>query len=593
MFKFKAKRNQQKAKNISESGRIQRQLLSTLLKHYAVSKVLSETTKANIEASVNSSNVPPKDDLFALPPAQLDSTMSSSGEESDSITESTETTTDSSPTKHWDIHSIDMDSSYFKSLPPDVRHEILTEMKETRKQSSWGRLHELPTQSNDFAVFQMNRLRKRHLVQVSLEHAEQEMGGHSLSLAELESLLNDQGVLTDTSIGNRIASDENTRFLLIKDIKKAMEKARQNQVAIETIKESAEEIETVEIESNNEKTTDKQKQKNAADLEYEDDLQKAIQLSLEGQETVPENEDIPEKKTADMSYMNNFNDADFESDSSAIDAPDDNTNVLVSAKNYMMEYSGLTPSEIAKIIGENTFKKKKDSVASTSNALEKRDNVQPSTTNIVQERTDDQNVLLEYSEITTKSMEEPYKNIDKEGHINSSISDSVKTATDIEESDSSEEFVDVPETKHEQCQKEKTKSLEIFVNPTKDLDDDIFSDIFNDTVEENKSHTAATDDSTKEITSEISTELINEDSVSNLKEKLDLDDLKLQDADDGHREIIASPKTPEKLSTEQLKNLKESLSKEQEQLVTEQSTKERLASNITDQMYQEAQVLNS
>lgn len=43
-----------------------------------------------------------------------------------------------------DLHSLDVSSEEFCSLPPDVRHDILSELKETRKQNSWGRLHEMP-----------------------------------------------------------------------------------------------------------------------------------------------------------------------------------------------------------------------------------------------------------------------------------------------------------------------------------------------------------------------------------------------------------------------------------------------------------------
>jgi DNA excision repair protein ERCC-5 len=53
--------------------------------------------------------------------------------------------------KNWataDLHTIDVSSAHFKSLPADVRHDILSELKETRKQSSWGRLHEMPKVKN-------------------------------------------------------------------------------------------------------------------------------------------------------------------------------------------------------------------------------------------------------------------------------------------------------------------------------------------------------------------------------------------------------------------------------------------------------------
>lgn len=43
-----------------------------------------------------------------------------------------------------DLHTLDVNSEEFLSLPPDVRHDILSELKETRKQNSWGRIHEMP-----------------------------------------------------------------------------------------------------------------------------------------------------------------------------------------------------------------------------------------------------------------------------------------------------------------------------------------------------------------------------------------------------------------------------------------------------------------
>lgn len=46
--------------------------------------------------------------------------------------------------KYRDLHSMDVKSAEFKSLPADIRHDILTELKETRKQNSWGRIHEMP-----------------------------------------------------------------------------------------------------------------------------------------------------------------------------------------------------------------------------------------------------------------------------------------------------------------------------------------------------------------------------------------------------------------------------------------------------------------
>lgn len=51
-----------------------------------------------------------------------------------------------------DLHTLDVHSEEFLSLPPDVRHDILSELKETRKQNSWGRLHEMPEVLNILTI---------------------------------------------------------------------------------------------------------------------------------------------------------------------------------------------------------------------------------------------------------------------------------------------------------------------------------------------------------------------------------------------------------------------------------------------------------
>lgn len=106
-------------------------------------------------------------DMFHLPEtpnmeASLSTTFSSASSDEDSSID------EKNLRYHYDmnIQAIDVKSSHFQSLPADVRHEILTDIKATRKQSSWGKLHELPVQSNDFSLFQMNRLLKRRQVQV-------------------------------------------------------------------------------------------------------------------------------------------------------------------------------------------------------------------------------------------------------------------------------------------------------------------------------------------------------------------------------------------------------------------------------------------
>lgn len=324
-------------------------MLSTLLKHTAISKVLSEKTKASIAAQTKKSPKG-KDELFMLPSSsEMDSTISSSEEEEEFEDESADST-DATQLKQYDLHTIDTKSPYFQSLSLETRHEILTELKETRKQNSWGRLHELPKKSDDFSGYQMKRLLKRQQVQAALDETAKEMGGASLSLAELETLFNDQGIPTSDNVGQRIASDSNTRFLYIKDIKEAMERAKMDE------EKKREQSETPKEEI---------KLKTKAELEEEEELRRAIALSLEDE---PSTSSVNvENQAREYLYLENFNDEDFQS-SDEMDTSDEdfeevaNKQKLSSAQSYMLEYSGLTPAEISKIIGQNIRKKSKKNV---------------------------------------------------------------------------------------------------------------------------------------------------------------------------------------------------------------------------------------
>lgn len=599
-----AKRNQQKTKNFNAAGRIQKQLLNTLLKHSAVNKVLSEKAKASIEANIkNDATEEKSDDLFALPP-QINS-PSDTSDDSDYTNESTsETVSEESPTKY-DIHSIDMESAHFRSLPADVRHEILTEVKETRKQSSWGRLHELPTQSDDFAVFQMNRLMKRYKVQVSIEEAEKEMGGHSLSLGELERLLNDQGVVTkNLEIGNRIASDENTRYLFIKDLKKAVEIAKQEQDAKENEQTENRNMTKADLEYENDmrkaielskqeeplreivpesKPTSSVNIENNKDTD-EEDLQKAIQLSLE---CVPSSSSssLPSAAKEQDSFLQELGDDDFLSDSSS--ESDHSEDVLAAAKHYMMEYSGLTPIEIAKILNKNNKAPIKHKVTTSNTSV----------------KVDDQQSSAENKKVSkAKKVMVSLDKIPEESAFNVENQESETTIIPSESSDSSEEFEEVKD----EYQAKSESALQIVINPMDKLEDDLFSDIFTEKV--NKASEQSEDNTTDNIVSSTEDENKKQQHTKDVKVSPTKDRKQIIEEKETTisviREMLKSVKGEAskacqsstqkteiaKVSVEELKDIQETLSEKTKELRAERSTKERMASNITDQMYQEAQV---
>ncbi|XP_055641836.1 DNA excision repair protein ERCC-5 isoform X2 [Toxorhynchites rutilus septentrionalis] len=278
-----AKRNQSKSKYHNEADRIQQLLLETLAKEKVVQQALGSATNLLVspskKAGNNSKDPGEPDEMFKLPPLKEDSPFKKA-ESSDSDLNDSGSSWDEKSSRnyyHLNLNAIDVSSVHFKNLPADVRHDILTDIKETRKESSWGRLHELPVESNNFSSFQMKRLLKRRQVQVELEEAEKEMGGKCLSLAELESLLSEEGIDTSSSkAAQKIASDENTRFLLVRDVQKAIQNAKAREEAEKNAPKPPK-LSKVEI-----KKSDSQEEAIEVldDKDMDMELQLAIQMSL-------------------------------------------------------------------------------------------------------------------------------------------------------------------------------------------------------------------------------------------------------------------------------------------------------------------------
>lgn len=125
-------------------------LINNLIKHSVVKTVLDGEGRpgadqnGGVKIMINFQTKRTSDeDMFALPdmPGAAQTTLISDDDSDDASVEL-------SPRKQskWmgNIHSVDVTSSEFKALPADVRYDILTDLKETRKQNSWGRLHEMP-----------------------------------------------------------------------------------------------------------------------------------------------------------------------------------------------------------------------------------------------------------------------------------------------------------------------------------------------------------------------------------------------------------------------------------------------------------------
>ncbi|XP_032665302.1 DNA repair protein complementing XP-G cells homolog [Odontomachus brunneus] len=367
-----ASRRKQKSIATSKAQKMKADLINNLIKHSVVKTVLNKDSKVDqsdgaTQITINLQTKRAEPDMFALP--DLPSTSSDlqtyvSDEECDS-----DVSVELSPRKQskWmgNIHNVDVTTSEFKALPADVRYDILTDLRETRKQNSWGRLHEMPEESQEFSGFQMKRLLKRRYVQESLETAEKEMGGKTLTLEELNKLLTEQGV--DTSgrdAAFRIAADDTTRLIYISD-KNALVKSSVDNEA-ETDKNDSpqnknEEIEPVAGPSNPTPIVE-----NINEYELNDDSDDDVVPIYD--DPPPIVEDVNEY-TFDSDWESGTNEYDV-NESQPVDKKYFGKNMRNPALTYMLEHSGLTQNQIMHLINHNNDESHKETSKNTK-TLEK------------------------------------------------------------------------------------------------------------------------------------------------------------------------------------------------------------------------------
>lgn len=508
-----AKRQDHKAKYNSESERIKRELALLLSKKTAISSLLGkEISPPKKSANTSADN----DDLFKLPalPQQDDESESESDDEQNSSSSSI------------DLHTVDLQSDSFKNLGVKEKYDLLIELKETRKMNSWGRLKELPKNSDTFSDFQMQRLLKRRKIQECLEETEKEMGDTGMSLNDLESLLNEEGIDTkiETLPSRRIASNVSTRFLLIKDVKQALEDAKKRKEL-----ENNPTTSKIEITELDEKPTPTTSQPNKVD-ELEDDLQKAIKMSLECADEQNEANTSVVSKTDD-SWTSCMTDTDYSNTDSEEDdgfeQPD-----MTSAKSYIMQYSDFTHRAINKIVTDRKRNKKKVKVPKVDEILEEINNEKSVIVDNIELTSSDED-CVEGGELSDSSGEdekvasEPNNSSeDKETENNFdstqasvvcvenpepdiiNLDSSIEEADSVtekenafprveikQENDSSDEFEEVntvekdesesSEDDFEEVPEEETKTKKPVVELTLNMgdapgDDDIFADIFED-----------------------------------------------------------------------------------------------------------------
>ncbi|XP_021271355.1 DNA repair protein complementing XP-G cells-like [Numida meleagris] len=207
-----AKRRHRKELAISDSRKTTEKLLRTFLKRQAIKAAL--TGKSN-EAFPSITQVRREeiDDMYVLPSLEDEEKNSSEEEEE----------------KEWEVrmtqkkilreelfenpHSIDIDSEDFNKLPPEVKHEILTDMKEFTKRNR-TLFEAMPEDSNDFSQYQLRGLLKKNHLNRCIENVEKELNQqHS---GQIQAQYENEGGFVKEMESRRVISEDASHYILIK-----------------------------------------------------------------------------------------------------------------------------------------------------------------------------------------------------------------------------------------------------------------------------------------------------------------------------------------------------------------------------------------
>ncbi|KAH0511720.1 DNA repair protein complementing XP-G cells-like protein [Microtus ochrogaster] len=118
--------------------------------------------------------------------------------------------------------AIDIESEDFSSLPPEVKHEILTDMKEFTKRRR-TLFEAMPEESNDFSQYQLKGLLKKNYLNQHIENVQKEMNQqHS---GQIQRQYEDEGGFLKEVESRRVVSEDTAHYILIKGIqaKKVMD----------------------------------------------------------------------------------------------------------------------------------------------------------------------------------------------------------------------------------------------------------------------------------------------------------------------------------------------------------------------------------
>ncbi|XP_074001911.1 DNA excision repair protein ERCC-5 [Numenius arquata] len=209
-----AKRRQRKEIAIADSRKTTEKILKTFLKRQIIKTALKGKSNEAFP-SITQVRREEIDDIYVLPSLEDEEKNSSEEEEE----------------KEWEArmsqkqmlqeelcenpHSVDIESEDFNKLPPEIKHEILTDMKEFTKRKR-TLFEAMPEESSDFSQYQLRGLLKKSSLNRCIENVQKELNQqHS---GEIQTQYENEGGFVKEVESRKVVSEDTSHYILIKGI---------------------------------------------------------------------------------------------------------------------------------------------------------------------------------------------------------------------------------------------------------------------------------------------------------------------------------------------------------------------------------------
>ncbi|XP_067669415.1 DNA excision repair protein ERCC-5-like [Haliotis asinina] len=477
------------------------------------------------------------------------------------------------------LDSIDIESADFRSLPSEIKHEILTEMKEMRKRRRLGKRVPLPENSDDFSSYQMKKLVNQSRLTNHIESVRKEMNAQSS--ADFSQAIGSEYIAGEFE-SRRVVSEDASHYILIKGLSKQLQVEQASRCEDVVTKVDADAVANVVTE------------------EERKILEEPDELLIDSDKEKNYNSKAAENSRENDCCINIGPDI-FENDKGA------------GSKDVLSVGSSSDSDDV------NVTKVEKDVTDNSKQNLFAESEVQ-----IIEDGSGEPGHI-------DKGHNMKRKVETREGEVGKTkIS---KMAADVEVTDVSAGMAseDKPQTQQESESDEDEGFIEITIDPAKAADDDLFpADMFHTTTPTSNTEPAASQvlktvtestDGTNKIPITVSADNIpNKKTLAQVEQTVDADKVTKEEVkskvfhefnigdyqlDESESEAEVAPPSDEEASTDaqgpseefkgmstvDLEDMRDELENESETLRAERGRQERLATSISDQMNVEAQEL--